>query len=65
MTCSYALYQHLDASVLGTCDNFEEKGLGDERYNFFTGCPKAKTATIILRYQALSIHTYIDSLYGL
>ena len=36
-------------SVLGHCDNFEEKGLGDERYNFFTGCPKAKTATIILR----------------
>lgn len=34
---------------LGTCENFEEKGLGDERYNFFTGCPQAKTATIILR----------------
>ena len=36
-------------SVLGECALFEEKGLGDERYNFFTGCPKAKTATIILR----------------
>lgn len=36
-------------NVLGTCENFEEKGVGDERYNFFTGCPKAKTATIILR----------------
>jgi T-complex protein 1 subunit eta len=36
-------------SVLGTCGNFEERGLGDERYNIFTGCPKAKTATIILR----------------
>lgn len=36
-------------NVLGECDVFEEKGLGDERYNFFTGCPKAKTATIILR----------------
>jgi len=35
--------------ILGHCDNFEEKGLGDERFNFFTGCPKAKTATIILR----------------
>jgi len=35
--------------VLGKCENFEEKGLGDERFNFFTGCPKAKTATIILR----------------
>jgi T-complex protein 1 subunit eta len=36
-------------AVLGNCENFEEKGLGDERFNFFTGCPKAKTATIILR----------------
>ena len=35
--------------VLGTCEKFEEKGIGDERFNFFTGCPKAKTATIILR----------------
>jgi len=35
--------------VLGRCEKFEEKGLGDERYNFFTGCPKAKTATIVLR----------------
>ena len=35
--------------VLGVCELFEEKGLGDERFNFFTGCPKAKTATIILR----------------
>mmetsp|Transcript_3880 Transcript_3880/g.6085 ORF Transcript_3880/g.6085 Transcript_3880/m.6085 type:complete len:586 (-) Transcript_3880:140-1897(-) len=36
-------------NVLGLCDVFEEKQVGDERYNFFTGCPKAKTATIILR----------------
>jgi len=36
-------------NVLGQCALFEEKGLGDERYNIFTGCPKAKTATIILR----------------
>jgi len=35
--------------VLGECELFEERGVGDERYNFFTGCPKAKTATIILR----------------
>lgn len=35
--------------VLGECELFEERGLGDERFNFFTGCPKAKTATIILR----------------
>jgi T-complex protein 1 subunit eta len=36
-------------SVLGECELFEEKGVGDERYNFFTGCPKAKTGTILLR----------------
>eukprot|EP01033_Poteriospumella_lacustris_P006863 gene6863-4944_t len=35
--------------VLGLCETFEERGVGDERYNFFTGCPKAKTATILLR----------------
>mmetsp|Transcript_14096 Transcript_14096/g.21082 ORF Transcript_14096/g.21082 Transcript_14096/m.21082 type:complete len:583 (+) Transcript_14096:84-1832(+) len=39
----------LTADVLGECTLFEEKGLGDERYNFFKGCPKAKTATIVLR----------------
>jgi len=39
----------ISTSVLGECDSFEEKQVGDERYNFFTGCPKAKTATIILR----------------
>eukprot|EP00172_Hildenbrandia_rubra_P000365 Plantae.Rhodophyta-Hildenbrandia_rubra.ctg11704.p1 GENE.Plantae.Rhodophyta-Hildenbrandia_rubra.ctg11704~~Plantae.Rhodophyta-Hildenbrandia_rubra.ctg11704.p1 ORF type:complete len:575 (-),score=127.08 Plantae.Rhodophyta-Hildenbrandia_rubra.ctg11704:793-2448(-) len=35
--------------VLGTCETFEEVQIGDERYNLFTGCPKAKTATIIIR----------------
>jgi T-complex protein 1 subunit eta len=35
--------------VLGTCEHFEERQVGSERYNFFTGCPQAKTATIILR----------------
>ncbi|CAF1487788.1 unnamed protein product [Adineta steineri] len=35
--------------VLGTCEIFEEIQIGSERYNCFTGCPKAKTATMILR----------------
>jgi T-complex protein 1 subunit eta len=39
----------LSPDVLGNCEKFTEKGLGDERYNFFEGCPLAKTATIILR----------------
>ena len=37
------------AGVLGRCALFEEKQVGNERYNVFTGCPAAKTATIVLR----------------
>lgn len=36
-------------SVLGTCALFEERQVGGERYNLFSGCEHAKTATIILR----------------
>ena len=39
----------LTPSVLGTCGEFEEKQVGMERYNIFTKCEKAKSATIILR----------------
>lgn len=35
--------------VLGNCGLFEEKTVGSERFNFFTQCTAAKTATIILR----------------
>lgn len=35
--------------VLGTCHHFEERQVGGDRYNLFTGCPEAKTATIVLR----------------
>jgi len=35
--------------VLGHCGLFEEKQVGGERYNLFTGCPGAKTSTIVLR----------------
>lgn len=34
---------------MGSCGYFEERQVGGERYNFFTGCPKAKTCTIIMR----------------
>lgn len=34
---------------LGICGQFEERRIGKERYNIFTGCPKSKTATILLR----------------
>nr|CAG4636902.1 EOG090X03U0 [Ceriodaphnia reticulata]SVE72854.1 EOG090X03U0 [Ceriodaphnia reticulata] len=39
----------LGDSVLGTCQHFEEKQIGGDRFNIFTGCPQAKTCTIIIR----------------
>jgi T-complex protein 1 subunit eta len=41
--------ENLNEQVFGTCEVLEENQIGSERYNFFTGCPKAKTATMILR----------------
>ena len=38
-----------NSEVLGTCETFEERQIGGERYNVFTGCPGAKTATMMLR----------------
>lgn len=40
---------NLEEKVLGTCGLFEEKQIGDERFNLFTQCPATKTCTIILR----------------
>lgn len=37
------------AGVLGRCELFQEEQIGGERYNIFTGCPEAKTCTMILR----------------
>lgn len=39
----------LSDNVLGKCAKFEEKQIGGDRYNLFTGCVKAKSTTIILR----------------
>lgn len=39
----------LVAEMLGTCGLFEEKQIGAERFNLFTGCANAESATIILR----------------
>lgn len=41
--------QNMSSSVLGTCATFEENQIGGERFNFFKGCPEAKTCTIIIR----------------
>lgn len=43
-TCSDIKPEHL-----GTCEHFEERQVGGERFNFFEGCPQAKTCTLILR----------------
>ena len=39
----------LTESILGTCGKFEEKQLGNERYNMFTECNANKSVTIVLR----------------
>uniref|UniRef100_A0A915KGR8 T-complex protein 1 subunit eta n=1 Tax=Romanomermis culicivorax TaxID=13658 RepID=A0A915KGR8_ROMCU len=40
---------NLQPENLGTCELFVEEQIGNERYNLFTGCPKTKTCTFILR----------------
>jgi len=39
----------LNDQTLGTCETFEEKQIGGERFNFFYGCPMSTSCTIILR----------------
>ncbi|CAH0730728.1 unnamed protein product, partial [Brenthis ino] len=39
----------LRAEALGHCKEFVERQVGGDRYNIFTGCPAAKTCTLILR----------------
>ncbi|XP_036233273.1 T-complex protein 1 subunit eta [Bactrocera oleae] len=39
----------INPSVLGLCEYFEERQIGGERFNFFQGCPNARTCTLILR----------------
>eukprot|EP01137_Pigoraptor_chileana_P017231 Opistho-2@75011 len=39
----------LTSDILGSCALFEESQIGGDRYNFFTGCPAAKTCTMIIR----------------
>jgi len=40
---------NLIPEIIGHCAKFEERQVGDERFNIFTGCNDAKTATIVLR----------------
>lgn len=37
------------AENLGRCSRFEERQVGGERFNLFTGCPNARTCTLVLR----------------
>ena len=39
----------IQSSHLGTCAKFDERQIGGERFNFFEGCPAAKTCTLVLR----------------
>jgi len=39
----------LAEDTLGHCGEFEEKQVGGDRYNLFSGCPVAKTCTLVLR----------------
>ncbi|GAX20230.1 T-complex protein 1 subunit eta [Fistulifera solaris] len=41
--------QGLSSAVLGTCGVFEEKQVGDARFNVLTECPVQLTSTIVLR----------------
>ncbi|KAI0979610.1 hypothetical protein GJ496_011030 [Pomphorhynchus laevis] len=52
MACGGSIITTLDGvpdSVFATCEVFEERQIGNERFNLFTGCPKAKACTFILR----------------
>merc|ERR1711957_1050009 len=35
--------------ILGTCGKFEERQVGDERFNVFEDCPQSLTSTMVLR----------------
>jgi|TARA_B100001142_G_scaffold291706_1_gene310070 T-complex protein 1 subunit eta len=39
----------LNDEQLGSCAVFEEKQVGNERFNLFRGCPASKTCTMVLR----------------
>jgi len=39
----------LNPGILGNCEAFEERQVGGERFNFFSGCKAATTCTIVLR----------------
>ena len=39
----------LNEGILGTCGLFEERQVGDQRFNIFTECPLSLTSTIVLR----------------
>lgn len=54
----------ITADVVGHCEKFEERQLGNERWNLFTGCPKARTATIILRGGSEQVHMHVFCMYG-
>merc|ERR1711972_865030 len=49
----------LREEALGSCGTFEERQVGNERFNFFTECPQSKTYTIIIVRRALRFDSII------
>ena len=49
--------------VLGSCEAFEERQVGNERFNIFSGCPSGQTATIVLRGGADQVCCYEQLLF--
>lgn len=49
MQANFFLFFFSFVKVLGSCEVFEEKQVGNERFNIFSGCPSGQTATIVLR----------------
>lgn len=41
--------QNLSPTHLGSCEIFEERQVGGERFNFLSGCPGTKCCTLLLR----------------
>jgi len=48
-TTTSNMVSQTNASILGTCGLFEERQVGDERFNVFEECSTSQTVTIILR----------------
>lgn len=63
-TITFTLTNWIIIQVLGSCELFEEKQVGNERFNIFSGCPSGKTATIVLRGGADQVFDHFSYAYN-